>query len=183
MNSLRNLAIGILRVHGTSTSPPPCAATPATPPGPCPPGHHQPMNPTFQHYDEAWRPACQWTRISVMSTTLKVLLATLLLPPDGLRRSDRRSGRAEVVDFVNSGPVNWLNAEPLRLLLSVDTDRRRPAVPQTRVEGEAGSGRERSIGANEAAWSWPHPQDSSVCRRNVRGVTPVSRRHSRVRCG
>jgi predicted transposase YbfD/YdcC len=36
MASLRNLAIGILQAHGTATSPPGCAATPATPPGSCP---------------------------------------------------------------------------------------------------------------------------------------------------
>jgi predicted dehydrogenase len=37
MASLRNLAIGILRARAaTATSPPPCAATPATPPGCCP---------------------------------------------------------------------------------------------------------------------------------------------------
>jgi hypothetical protein len=62
--------------------------------------------PRLRAISEIGRPACQWTRISVMSTTLKVLLANLLLPPAGLRRSDRRSGRAEVMDSVNSGLVN-----------------------------------------------------------------------------
>jgi hypothetical protein len=93
MASLRNLAIGILRVHGTvNVAALRRNACDATRPLALL-GITQPMNPTFQHYDEAWRPACQWTRISMMSTTLKVLLANLLLPPDGLRRSDRRSGR------------------------------------------------------------------------------------------
>jgi hypothetical protein len=56
---------------------------------------------------EIERPACQWTRISVMSTTLKVLLANpLLLRPVGLRSSDRRSGRTGMVNSVNPGLVN-----------------------------------------------------------------------------
>jgi hypothetical protein len=36
MASLRNLAIGICAPTGTATSPPRCAATPATPPESCP---------------------------------------------------------------------------------------------------------------------------------------------------
>ena len=36
MASLRNLAIGVHAPTGTATSPPRCAATPATPPGCCP---------------------------------------------------------------------------------------------------------------------------------------------------
>ena len=63
--------------------------------------------PRLRAISEIGRPACQWTRISVMSTTLKVLLANpLLLGPVGLRSSDRRSGRAGVVNSVNAGLVN-----------------------------------------------------------------------------
>jgi hypothetical protein len=56
MASLRNLAIGILRLAATATSPPPCAATPATPPESChclaSPAHE----PTLRHIAEALTP-------------------------------------------------------------------------------------------------------------------------------
>jgi hypothetical protein len=57
-----------------------------------------------------------------MSTTLKVLLANLLLPTDGLPSSDPQSGRTRVVNSVNSGLVNQLNTDAPRLLLSVNVD-------------------------------------------------------------
>src|SRR5919197_4046013 len=51
------------------------------------------------------RPACQWTRISVMSTTWKVLLATLTLPRHRCRdEEDRRSGTGRGGEFRDRDP-------------------------------------------------------------------------------
>jgi hypothetical protein len=41
----------------------------------------------------------------------------------------------------------------------------------------------RRTGRNDAAWSCPQPQWSTASPRKAPGEVPVSRRHSRLRCG
>jgi hypothetical protein len=52
MASLRNLAIGSCAPMATATSPPPCAATPATPPESCHSWASQAREPTCPHLAE-----------------------------------------------------------------------------------------------------------------------------------